>query len=169
MADAQAPAAAQSEQDRLTGIGGWLILPIIGLSLTIILTFVNLIAVFAPDTLPAYQAFFEGTLRDEARPYIYLGLGSGILGIALVALSAVCLVRLLQRKRNVPTLMTSYYLFLVAVGAYEFVTVLALPALSADREAMYQGVKALAQAAIAAAIWIPYFRVSKRVKYTFTQ
>ena len=168
MTDTQTPAPAAADE-RLEGIGGWLILPIIGLGLTILFSAINLAAAFAAENVQAYSDFFAGRLAPAADTYIYFGLGSGVLGIVLIAFAAVCLVRIFQMKRNVPTLMVIYYVVLVAVSTYEFVGMLSLPLLSQTDQEMYEGVRGFGQPIIAALVWIPYFLVSKRVKNTFVR
>jgi hypothetical protein len=168
MAHADSPDDAD-EQHRLTGIGGWLILPIIGLVLTIILTVINLLAAMTPESIQGYKAFFDGSLPAAGHPYIYVGLGSGLLGVALLGFAAACLIRMFQQKRDLPRLMVFYYAFLLVVGGYELAAVLALPELRQSNEELSAAIKGFAQPVIAAAIWIPYFRVSKRVKYTFVR
>lgn len=131
-------------------IGGWLIFPAIGLILGGILSVVGIMMSLgiAADLPSRYQGVFAFNILVD-------------IGLTIFLIYAA--VRFFGKKRNAPA--TIIALMLIGIGANGLL--LAINA-GADAEpfAIEYG-KALAKGIIGAAIWIPYFLVSKRVKRTF--
>ena len=145
--------AGQSEapEPQFVGIGGWLILPAIGLVLGPIIGVVGLITGLALYT-DVEAAGYGGVYALEI-----------LVQIALLAFLIYTATRFFGKKRNAPAYCIT--LFVLGVAASFILLVIELGA-GAEVFAIESG-KALAQGTISAAIWIPYFRVSKRVKATF--
>lgn len=142
---------AETVDQKLVGIGGWLILVAIGFVLGPILGVIGLVAALGtyPDVA---NAGYGGIYALEIIVII------GLLGFMLYAA-----ILFFRKKSNAPgTIITLFIVSLVASG------VLLVIELSAGAEvfAVETG-KQLIRDVIGAAIWIPYFRVSKRVKATF--
>ncbi|HCL57362.1 MAG TPA: DUF2569 domain-containing protein [Spirochaetia bacterium] len=150
------------------GIGGWLILPAIGLCLApfrILLSFIK-------DTLPTFSDEIWIPLTQESssvyhplwKPLLIAEAASDIL---LMAIGIVNLILFFQKKKFfvkmiIITLISTFLfnildIFLVSLIPQAFSLVKA------------EGLYGIVRSFLAGAIWIPYFLISKRVKNTFTE
>lgn len=137
--------------EKLVGIEGWLVLPAIGFVLGPVIGIIALIAAIGMYSGVA-RAGYGGIYALELIVIV------GILGFMIYAATL-----FFRKKSNAPrTIITLLVVSLIASGA------LLLIELGAGAEifAVETG-KQLVRDIISAAIWIPYFRVSKRVKATF--
>jgi hypothetical protein len=136
---------------QLAGIGGWLILPAIGLVLGAIVSVVSLIAsllLFSDVADAGYGGLYALEILVE-------------LGLLIFLIYAAT--RFFGKRRNAPS--TVIALMIAGIVASGLLLVIELGA-GAEEFAIESG-KVLVRGVIGAAIWIPYFRVSKRVKATF--
>lgn len=143
--------ATQAAEPKLVGIGGWLILPAIGLVLAPIISVFGLIALLGsmPDLA---DAGYGGVTAINT-----------VAVIGLLAFMIYATTRFFGKKRNAPTVMITLYAIQFGV-----VVLLLLIELGAGAEEFtVESGKALVGSAIGAAIWIPYFKLSKRVRATF--
>lgn len=149
------------------GIGGWLILPLLGLILTPFRIGLQTVS----DVLPAVQPATWSALTTPGSkayhplwaPAIIFELGAN----AMLILFSVVLVWLFFRKsRRVPLLMIVWLLAIIAAQGIDLAFANQIPAVAAlpDTDA----IKNLVRSVVGAVIWVPYFLVSKRVKNTFT-
>jgi Protein of unknown function (DUF2569) len=145
------------------GIGGWLILPIIGLSGTIILTLVNFWGVITQ--WEGIQLILQGGTDKLASLRFPLGL-SMVMGITIIALAVLCLYRIFTYSPSVPKLMTFFYIWLGAATLGDVIADKMISSIANTPEDP-SNLTSLLRVAIAAAIWIPYFRMSKRAANTF--
>jgi len=136
---------------KLVGIGGWLVLPAIGFVLGPIIGVVGLIAAFALFA-DVERAGYGGVYA------LKLVVQVGLLGFLIYAATL-----FFGKKANAPTVIITF--FLVSLGASIVLLVIELGT-GAEEFAIESG-KQLVSGVIGAAVWIPYFRVSKRVKATF--
>lgn len=146
-------------------IGGFLILPLIGLCLSVLRILVDM---FQDDGW-----FFLMTGSDWAHAtehplvaelYTHL---SQAHGVAILAYTVLLLVLYVKRRTSTPLLMKVLYLWsvvflLVDIGLYNW---LKLDEITGNPYA----VKEVTRGIIAACIWIPVFHYSKRVRNTFTR
>ncbi|MGO9775686.1 MAG: DUF2569 family protein [Terracidiphilus sp.] len=148
-----------NDRKDLEGIGGWLILPAIGLAITPFITFYNL---FGLD-IPALSRYGSGLLLNGHSGLIGLLVFEIIMNIILLAGAIGLNILLYSKKRIFPKCMiiflTANFLFILG----DQIAVSALLA-SADR---VSGITDVIRAFIGAVIWIPYFLNSQRVAQTF--
>ena len=142
---------APAVDPKLVGIGGWLTLTAIGFVLGPIISVVGLIAAFGMFAKVA-EAGFRGIYTLEI-----------VTLIVMLAFMVYAATRFFGKKRNAPAVIITF--LLVSLGTSVILLLIELTA-GAEVFAVETG-KQLFRDAIAAAIWIPYFRVSKRVKATF--
>ena len=156
-----------------SGIGGWLVLPLIGLCVSPLLTLYTLWTSVLPLIRPRIWTVLTtpGTpvYSWYWTPYIVV---TAMSTLALVILMVLTLMFFLQHRRPVPVLMTVLLLCYVGQSVFELVSQQYLrshvPALGATDvgDGAWQGVF---RAVLGAAIWIPYFWRSVRVRNTFVR
>lgn len=134
------------------GIRGWLILPAIGLVLSLAVTPIGIVAGLV--TMDGeYVAYSGPALLANAGFYIYLWVAA---------------VRFFKKLSSAPRTLIQFMVARVVASIALFV--LGIVVVGLDNELvvirLLRANNFIAQG-IAASIWIPYFRVSKRVKATF--
>jgi hypothetical protein len=168
-----APADVRLIEPEPSGIGGWLVLPLISLCVSPLLTLYSLWANVFPLVKPRIWTVLTtpGTSVYSWywAPYLIVTLMSGL---ALVILMVVTLMLFLQHRRRVPVLMTVLLLGNAGLAVFDFMSQQYLsghvPALAGSgvADTAWQG---LFRAGVTAAIWIPYFWRSVRVRNTFVR
>lgn len=91
------------------------------------------------------------------------------MAVELVAFAIYLLVILFQKKRQLPRLMVCFYSALLIVMGIEFYISLQYAVFTQTAEDLGEAGKDLIHAILMAAIRIPYFLRSKRVKATFVK
>jgi hypothetical protein len=147
--------------DSPRGIGGWLILPIIHLFADLGVLIFGVAAGFRKGTAASQissDAFPQGAI------FFVLFL---FFAVAVCAYAAYCLVRLFQKKRDVPELMMVFYV-LVAIKAVITLGLLRhFPNAQTTDDVLRSAWQGFFGAVAAAIVWIAYFRKSVRVRNTF--
>jgi hypothetical protein len=148
-----------------SGINGWLILPVIGFIGTILITGSNLLQ--AANETNQLVAIFSATSGPLVAMKVPTAL-SLVAGALVIASGSYCLYLVVAKKRAIINFATAHYLILASAGLIDIWTLSAMekaipntpfePAVFRDA---FRGIAI-------ACIWIPYFRISKRVKNTFT-
>lgn len=151
------------------GLGGWLILVIIGLVVSPIRIVVMMLQNHVPIFTDGTWALVTTPGSEAYHPLWGPLIGFEIVGnLALVALAFATLFLLVVRSRAAPIAAIAWY-----GGALLFVGLDALLAqqipLVANQPMDPQTIGEIVRSVVAAAIWIPYFLVSRRVKATFTR
>lgn len=151
-----------------SGLGGWLILPMLGLMFTPLRIGVALVVTFLPIFTEGYWEILT-TPGSEAYHALWAPLIIfEIIGNLFFLLGSIVLLVLFFKKHcRFPKLMIIYLLLNVAyVGGDYFLSGL-IPAVAEEEDP--ESIKELVRAVVAAAVWIPYFIKSERVKNTFTK
>jgi hypothetical protein len=149
------------------GIGGWLILPVLGLILTLPLNLVT----FLRNHLPIFTEGYWGALTDPAgaayhplwAPLLIFEIGGNV---ALCAAALVLLRLLFQYSPRFPSGMMLFYAVNVCFLVVDFYLTELIPAVAGQKDE--QSTRQVVRAIVSALIWIPYFRHSVRVMATFT-
>jgi VanZ family protein len=156
----------QSKEKSLKGIGGWLILPLLGLILSplrlIYMVYEDLWPIFSPDywedltspTSQLYHPLWSRVLIFEV---------AGNVTIFLLGLAA--LVAFLKKSRKAPRLIIMWLLLALIFAGADYYFRGYIPGAAEQYDTIF--LSELWRTGITAAIWIPYFLISKRVKATF--
>lgn len=137
-----------------SGIGGWLILPAIGLVLSPLMMMGGLLVTFKiwNESIGALELDYPGA---------YVAITAQlILGGAYLCFVVYVAARFFTKKKNVPTLM-------IALLVTNLLLAIITSALFANVFRESADIKEIARAMVLGAVWIPYFRLSKRVNATF--
>lgn len=157
--DADAPA----HEPAPSGIGGWLILPAIGLVVTPLILGYSIFQTLQVFGTPGY---LQLTTPDSPRfnpaykPFLLSEIAANGLLIALVVVAAALF---FSKHRLAPRFMIAFYAVSLIVLVLDVVLANRLLDVAIDRDA----IKDLVRAVLNVVIWIPYFLVSKRVAQTF--
>lgn len=150
-----------------SGLGGWLILPMLGL----ILSPIKLGAMLATTYYPIFSEGYWEVLTNPGSE-AYHALWAPLLIFEIVGNSGfligaiVLLVFFFQRHHRFPTLMIWFLGLNLAFVGIDFFAADLIPAVAAAPDP--ESTQELIRAITGAAIWIPYFLKSVRVKNTFT-
>lgn len=165
-------ADAQLLKPQPAGIRGWLVLPLIGLIVTVASLQHSLWAGIVPDlrgdvwrvlttsSSPVYSGYWA--------PYLIV---TTVLYVVLSLLAVVLLVLFLQRRWSLPSLISRFYMICFAAALFDFLSLVYLS------HRIHMGEYVSVQTAggdfvrtlITTTIWISYFKNSKRVRNTFTR
>jgi hypothetical protein len=162
-ADEPAAAAVPSflPFEDLDGIGGWLILPAIGL---VVSPFVILHALFTANIPILFGDKYQPFLNSHPA-FTGLLIFEVITNIVLIAALAGLNYLFFTKRKSLPTYMILYFATQLLVVLADGITAHALFP-NGKLETAYT---AIARSFVACLIWIPYFLVSRRVKATFTR
>jgi len=147
-------------------IGGWLYFPAIGLIVGCITRtiYVSIVAFLVPF-------FVHDAYRANAHKLLEILLAYVASEALLLAFLAYTTVRFFRKKRNAPNAATAMLIAQVVVYGLLIALFIAADAdytITRNVPGLAKGsLIAFAGSVLAAALWIPYFRISKRVKKTF--
>ncbi len=151
------------------GLGGWLVLPAIGLVVSPIIFTVSLFGESAAAfDHEVWAALTTPGLETTNVPLAVLILVEVLADAALISLSLWCLVMFFRCDRVLPTLMRVYivYALLYTIGDTVGLDVMDLFDDEVERVTAHAEIF---RQAIYTAVWLPYFCVSKRVRNTFVR
>lgn len=146
-------------------IGGWLILPAIGIVIT---AFVILFQLFSEDFFNhnTWLGLLNSDL-DNSYEILFLVGAELVYNLLYLVFTVLLILLFFTRRSNIPRLISIFYIVsFVAPLIDTLVTFDIFPEylLDTDNTETY---KDITRSAITAIIWIPYFHMSKRVKNTF--
>lgn len=162
---------AQPQRDGPAGIGGWLILPFLGL---VVSPFVVALTM-ARDVVPAFESGTWAALTTPGSPAYHAMWGPYLVGVALLnsalALAAIALLVVgFQKRLFFPRLMVAFYAFVAAVAFVDVAAVNGFLQEALPEEAAKlrpEAYAAFLKSLLAGGLWSTYFLVSKRVRNTF--
>jgi hypothetical protein len=152
--------------DGPSGIGGWLILPLIGLIGTLVLTGVNLVMglqEITPDLLREVMAAETPEMEKVRLAFLLSLLG----GFTIIGTASSALYQFLRKRRSLPGAMVVHYLAAIAALGCEVYAANLLDSLMPGAGEVSEAWKWMIRGVIGGALWIAYFRMSVRVKNTF--
>jgi len=149
-----------------SGIGGWLILPTLGLFLTPLIVGYQLITIFVP-------IFTNGTFETLTTPgseafhplWASLLIFEIISNILVVAFALALIVLEFMKVRFFPALMIAYFAFKFCMLVVDHLFSMQIPLIAEQDPSLFT--PDFIGALVGTFVWIPYFLVSKRVKNTF--
>lgn len=152
--------------DGPSGIGGWLILPLIGLIGTLLLTGANLALSFRELSPELIREILKAETpeMETVRTAFVLSL---LAGFAIIGTASSALYQFLRKRRSLPGSMLVHYLAVMAAMGCELYAAYLLDRLMPGEGGVDESWQWLIRAVIGGAIWIAYFRMSDRVKNTF--
>jgi hypothetical protein len=158
---AAVPESAGKIPDRPVGLGGWLIIPCIGMVLGPIGTLVELVLVLAISA-SAWDTLTTPGTRSYVPGFAAFVAFEALVSVAWLAFTIVVAVFLFGTRRYAVRLMV---IFLALQPVVRFIEALAGEAvMPGENEKAWS---AVVGGIVVASIWIPYFIDSKRVKNTF--
>jgi Protein of unknown function (DUF2569) len=148
------------------GIGGWLVLPLIALVITPFRVAVTSVRDFSEVLKPEVWAALTTPGGPSYHPlWMPIIVFELLMNLALIGGTIWLLVLFLKKSRRVPTLMVIWIAASIGIQVIDLLLMQLIPALAAQAEPPAD----LVRGVISAAIWIPYFLSSKRVKNTFVR
>jgi len=150
------------------GIGGWLVLPILGLIVTLIYGLVTIVRdvlpAFGRDVWPILTTPGSAAYHPLWAPALIF---ETVINIAFVVIPIVLLVIMKNKSRRLPKLMIVWYLGVLLAQIIDLVLLSQIPMVASQTDS--NDFRDLIRTVVTCLIWIPYFLISKRVKNTFVE
>ena len=147
--------------DVKAGIGGWLLLTSVRIPYSL---YKDLWPIFSEGHWETLTAPTSSAYHPYWAPLLIFETVGNVL---LVVLTLVAAYFFFRKLRYAPRIMIAWLAFILAFIATDFFVADLVPAVAAQNDT--ESARELVRAAIGAAIWIPYFAMSKRVKATFVK
>jgi len=151
------------------GIGGWLILQALGLILTPFVIGYQLyrgLPLLAPETWNSLTNSSSPAYHPLWAPFILIELAANL---ALLAYTLGLIWLFFKKSKRVPTLFIAWLLLLIGVQLVDFLLAGRIPAIASSDTFNRESIRDLIRSLVHAAIWIPYWIRSRRVRNTFTE
>lgn len=155
-------------KDHTSGIGGWLILPMLGLIISpirlgYILLTVHL-QIFTSGAWPVLTTPGSDAYHPLWAPILFFEIFANT---ALMCLSVALLILLFAKSHHFPRWMIAFYIASFCILAIDQSLGQQIPFVAAQEDPT--STRELIRSIIAMAIWIPYFIKSERVRNTFLE
>jgi transglutaminase-like putative cysteine protease len=147
-------------------LGGWLILPVLGLFLTPVSNLISLITgnLFDSSTYAYYTTVTSSDYHVLWEPFWVLNL---LVHAAYLVFPVLILVLIFRYDRRVPVYMIYFYAVNVFLNILMFILIKSIN--TSDISLLSECIKDLVRSIIIGSVWIPYFIYSSRVKETFVR
>jgi hypothetical protein len=158
--------SAPATTPEYTRIGGWLILPAIGLVFTPVIFAIGVFTSIAP--LLSNDVWHELTHPDGQYYHPRLGaiIAFELIGsVVMMIISTILAIFFFQKRRFVPLAMIAFYAVNLVFLIADYLLLQSIPSIA--QTLSFEGNRQLIRAITTAMIWIPYFAISERVKGTF--
>ncbi len=153
------------EPDTNKPIGGWMILPLIGLCLT---PPILIFQIFSQDFFN--HNIWVGVYSAETSlplSYLFILGGELVYNVFQFTFSIFLVVLFFKKRTSLPNLISIFYIIVLVITVSDF---LALKFLLSDLYSQTdpsESFKLILRALVAVVVWVPYFQISERVKETF--
>ena len=147
-----------------SGIGGWLILPMLGLLATPVRMAIEFYLSFVPLLFSA-QGWNYVSSPDRHAWFMPFIVAECVIAVALFVFTLWLIYLFFTKARRVPELFIAWLVALILVQVADLVGAAGL----LGSQPSGADLRDLGRSLVSAIIWIPYFMVSKRVKNTFVQ
>jgi hypothetical protein len=152
---------------RHTGLGGWLILPALGLVASpfrVLFTMGKNWSAYSPQTWHSLTDPSASAYHGMWAPVLIFEL---LVNLTILSFTVFLITLFFQRRRTFPPLFVTFLLFVAITATLDHYGAQMIPAVAARNSSSAS--RELIQSYLACAIWIPYMLVSKRVKATFVR
>ncbi len=165
--DPEPDVSGEIESDHVKGIGGWLLLPLLGLIVSpFILIFDSRELLFVFNLQQWNLLTMPGS--DNYIPYFApLAIFEVVVNIATLLLNILALWLFFSRRSSTPRIYISYLLFVVAALIIDYVAGTSIPLLKDEYTS--NDLAKVVRHCISTVIWVAYFMRSKRVAETFVE
>lgn len=146
-------------------IGGWLILPAIGLTLSPLVQGAD---IFSDDYFNqnSWESIFSTGIDNPVQYALFFG-AELVFNTLFFVFTMMVLLAFYQRRTSLPRLITFYYALGFIIPVMDlWIAEAIIPSQLTDQHRM-EVYKEVGRLIIGAAIWVPYFHLSERVKSTF--
>ena len=158
------PVAPESPSPK--GIGGWLILPGLGLIVNAIRVPVETAKTYGPIFSKGLWALITSHSSSIYNPTLASILVFEIVFKILITISAILLfILFIRHSRWLPKLIIAFYILILVFAVFDYILLTAIANVPRDSVSLREILRNI----VGCAVWIPYFLVSKRVKATFVK
>ncbi len=159
------PPHPEAEGQRPATIGGWMVLPMIGL----VLSPLRLLYEMLSDDAWFLRSALHVPFMDVPHPGFYMLYihFSQLVSILMLCLAVVTIVLFFKRRSSVPFLMKAIYLITVLSQMMDLALYEALSVEAYSGEAF--DTRDIGRSIFSAIIWVPFFHLSERVQTTFVK
>lgn len=168
MHSTDAPAVANTSGVGPSGIGGWLVLPALGLVVTPLMILYQLYTNFLPlanaDSWSAMIDRQSPIYHPLLVPLIIWEIGMNVVLLAVTIYAAILFFR---RSKRAPVWVIMWLILSLGIMLIDAAVGSQIPVIA--KEGFRDSLRDLGRSITGAAVWIPYFLLSKRVKSTFVE